>query len=148
MEKPLKQRITDGDLLPELHFRTSLASGPGGQTTNKIESKVQLLFDVQASNHLTRDEKIFIFKKLYKKINQEGMLYLSAQERRSQLENKEIVINKFHNLLLKTFEPVKKRKPTVPTLDSIEERLADKHETGEKKASRNWDSDPHSPESF
>ena len=148
MEKPLKQRITDGDLLSELHFRTSLASGPGGQRTNKIESKVQLLFDIQASNHLTRDEKIFFFKKLYKKINQEGMMYLSAQERRSQLENKEIVIKKFHSLLLKTFEPVKKRKPTVPTPASIEERLSDKHETGDKKANRNWDSDPKNPDAF
>ncbi len=139
MEKPINLRITEGDLLHELHFRTSLSSGPGGQTTNKIESKVQLLFDIQNSIYLTDDEKIMLFKKLPKKINEEGMLYLSAQERRSQLENKEIVIKKFKDLLLKTFEPRKPRKATERTKDSIEERLTDKHATGEKKASRHWE---------
>lgn len=119
MEKPLNLRIVEGDFLHELHFHTALSSGPGGQTTNKVQSKVQLLFDIQNSIYLTTDEKLMLYKKLPKKINQEGMLYLSAQERRSQLENREIVIKKFNELLLKTFEPKKPRKATGRTKDSI-----------------------------
>lgn len=139
MEKLINLRITEGDLLHELHFQTALSSGPGGQTTNKVQSKVQLLFDIQNSIYLTTDEKLMLYKKLPKKINQEGMLFLSAQERRSQLENKEIVIKKFKDLLLKTFEPKKARKATGRTKESIEERLTDKHAIGEKKASRHWE---------
>lgn len=139
MEKPLNLRITEGDFLHELHFHTALSSGPGGQTTNKVQSKVQLLFDIQNSIYLTTDEKLMLYRKLPKKINQEGMLFLSAQERRSQLENREIVIKKFNELLQKTFEPTKPRKATGRTKDSIEERLTDKHAVGEKKASRHWE---------
>lgn len=139
MNKPINLRIMEGDLLHELHFHTSLSSGPGGQTTNKVQSKVQLLFDIQNSIYLTTDEKLMLYKKLPKKINQEGMLFLSAQERRSQLENREIVIKKFNDLLMKTFEPKKTRKATGRTKDSIEERLTDKHAIGEKKANRHWE---------
>ncbi|MBN7816466.1 alternative ribosome rescue aminoacyl-tRNA hydrolase ArfB [Algoriphagus pacificus] len=134
----IRNRIENGDFLPELTFQTSRSSGPGGQNVNKVETKVQLSFDLKASQNLSEEEKEVLFKKLKNKITEEGILQVQSQEKRSQLQNKELAIKKFYGLIQKGLEKKKARKPTKPGKGAIEKRLKAKKSQAEKKANRGW----------
>jgi ribosome-associated protein len=134
----LEFRIAKGYFLSELIFQTSRSSGPGGQNVNKVESRVQLKFDVNNSLVLSEEEKVTLIQKGANKIDQEGFLHLSSQEKRSQIQNKELVIRKFYDLLKSAFHKKKVRKATKPSKSSKEKRLKSKKALSEKKANRNW----------
>ena len=123
----------------EFVFITSRSSGKGGQHVNKTESKVELRFDISASEFLSGEEKSLLFEKTVNKINSEGILQIVTQKERSQARNKEICIDKFYELLKKTFKKKKKRKKTKPSLSSILKRLESKKKHSEKKDRRKKD---------
>jgi ribosome-associated protein len=114
------------DLSAEFQFLTSRSSGPGGQNVNKVNSKVELRFDVQNSLLLSDEQKEIILVKLSTKITSEGILSVVSQRDRSQLVNKEDAVSKFYALILKALRPVKHRKSTKPTKTSVEKRLTAK----------------------
>lgn len=124
------------DLSPEFQFFTSRSSGPGGQNVNKVNSKVELRFDIQNSSLLTDDQKEILLAKLATKITSEGILSVVSQRDRSQLSNKEDAIGKFYLLISKALKPVKPRKNTRPTKGSIERRLTVKRMKAEIKKNR------------
>jgi len=124
------------DLRKELLFSVSRSSGPGGQHVNKVSTKVTLKFDVNGSRVLTEDQKILLSQKLGSSLTKDGCIVLSAQEKRSQLTNKEEVVNKLESMLIKALTPRKKRKPTKPTKGSNEKRITRKKRDSEKKARR------------
>lgn len=139
--KSLEKRIAEGEFLKELDFQTARNSGPGGQHVNKVESKVQLYFDVQNSTVLSEEEKEKLSQKFKNKIDLEGKLQLQSQEKRSQIQNKELVVKKFYDLLRKAFEKRKIRKATKPTKAAVEKRIKEKKARSEKKAGRGWTKD-------
>jgi ribosome-associated protein len=127
------RKITADLLGNELVFTSSRSSGPGGQNVNKVNSKVTLQFDVNNSEILTQEEKDTISRKLSSRITREGILMLTAQAKRSQLQNKETVILKFEKLLAKALEKKKVRKATKPPKGSVQDRIKKKKQLSEKK---------------
>ena len=128
--------ISDRDFSSEFIFQASRSSGPGGQNVNKVSSKVELRFDVRNSQLLSEDEKSIIFEELINKINKQDELVLVAQADRSQLKNKEKVIEKFYLLIEKALTPRKRRLQTQPTKASVERRLESKRVQAKIKTNR------------
>jgi len=124
------------DLSKEFEFITSRSSGPGGQNVNKVNSKVELRFPLFDSKILTDEEKQIIFVKLYHHINSDGILSVTAQNERSQVQNKEIAIEKFYQWVEIALTPVKPRRKTRPTKASKEKRLTGKQVQAKKKENR------------
>ena len=121
------------DLTSELTFNTSRSGGKGGQNVNKVETKVELIFDINNSQILTEEEKEIFRDKAKTFINQEGLLKVISQKHRSQQRNKEEAINKFKRLIENIFKERKRRKKTFPTDESREERRKSKKLQSEKK---------------
>jgi ribosome-associated protein len=121
----------------ELRFRTSRSSGSGGQNVNKVETRVELIFEPALSNGLTSEEKALLLERLPNKITKEGHLIVVAQESRSQAANRTLAIKRFFALLEKSLEP-------EPEREEIPERLVahpvkrkkTKKITSEKKSNR------------
>jgi len=132
----LNPDVTLRDFSREWILSASRSSGPGGQNVNKVSSKMELRFDVMSSNLLSETEKTLIMKLLAHQINNEGFLILTCQTTRSQLENKNKVIEKFYQLLKKALKPTKKRVPTKPGKASQEKKLREKKLIAEKKERR------------
>lgn len=121
------------DLLDEVEFTASRSSGPGGQNVNKVSTRISLRFDVQHSNLLSPEQKEILLKKLATSLTKEGVLLLHAQEKRSQLQNKEAVLIKLDRLLTKAFTIKKARKATKPGKAAKQKRITEKKQRGEKK---------------
>lgn len=128
-------------LYQEVTFKTSRSGGAGGQNVNKVSSKVELIFDVDSSVQFTDEQKEIIFLKLANRIDNEGLLHLQCDETRSQLKNKEMVFERFLNLIKLALIPVKKRKPSKPSKSSIKKRLDSKKKLSDKKDSRRFKTD-------
>jgi len=126
----------DRDFSAELIFKTSRSSGAGGQNVNKVNTKVELRFNILTSQILTNEEKEILYLKFATKINNNGELIIVSQTDRSQLKNKENAIKKFYALIQKGLKPAKKRKPTKPSVASKEKRLEGKRIKSEKKLLR------------
>ncbi len=129
--------ILDRDFTNEFVFQATRSGGPGGQNVNKVSSKVELRFNVKNSVLLNEQEKSLIAEKLSNKINKLDEIVLIAQTDRSQLKNKEKVVEKFYSLLEKALMPQKKRYKTRPTRASVEKRLETKRVQSAIKATRN-----------
>jgi ribosome-associated protein len=124
------------DLSTEFQFYTSRSSGPGGQNVNKVNSKVELRFDIPNSSLLTEEQKEILLQKLASKINTDGQLSIVSQRDRSQLANKEDAVSKLYTLIARALKPVKPRKKTRPSAGSIEKRLTTKRIKSETKQNR------------
>lgn len=124
------------DLSAEFIFQASRSSGPGGQNVNKVNSKIELRFNIQNSVILTDDQKEILLSKLSSKISLDGFLIVISQRDRSQLVNKEDAVRKFYELIEKALRPVKRRKSTRPTRSSVEKRLEGKRIKADIKQSR------------
>jgi ribosome-associated protein len=121
----------------ECTFRTSRSSGKGGQNVNKTETKVGLWFDVAASSLFSDEEKSRILSRLASAITDEGYLQLTCDEQRSQLQNKQLVIERAIGMLEKALVVAKPRKKTKPSKATVEKRLEEKRKKSIKKSERN-----------
>lgn len=128
-----RRSLDVGVLHPELEYTASRSDGPGGQHVNKVSSKITLRFDVRNSKILTDEEKDILVKKLGHRLTKDGVLILTSQAHRSQLQNKMDVEEKLNALLLVALNVGKTRKPTRATKSSREKRKFSKMLNSEKK---------------
>ena len=120
----------------EISFRTSRSGGPGGQNVNKVETKVEILFDANNSPSLTDIQRSIILERLKGRIDSSGILRVTAQRSRSQFQNKEFAVERFVELLRNALKPRKARIETKPTRLAKAKRLLAKRRQSEKKQSR------------
>lgn len=126
-------------LFSELVFKTSRSGGAGGQNVNKVSTKVEIVFDIAASQVLSEEEKALLLSKLAGKLTIEGKLRLVSQSERTQIGNKKVVLEKFRLMIGKAFIIPKKRKPTKVSKAAKERRLASKKRDSEIKQLRRKD---------
>lgn len=123
-------------LINELNFKAVRSSGSGGQHVNKVATKVELYFNVNASEALSETQKQKLLTYFENRINQSGELVLACGDTRSQSRNKGIVIDRFLNLIETALRPKKKRRPTTVPKIVKKKRLEAKRKHSQKKAER------------
>lgn len=120
----------------ELRWRFSRSSGPGGQSVNTTDSRVELSFDVAASTALGPVLKGRALQRLADRLN-DGVLTISASEHRSQLRNREAAQGRLVRVLYEAIAPPpRSRRPTKPSRAGTERRLKVKRQRGETKRLR------------
>ena len=120
----------------ELVYKAIRSGGAGGQHVNKVSSKVQLLFDIKNSKGLSHEEKDRLLEKLVNQLNKLGVLLLSADKSRSQLQNRTLVTKRFYTLIEEGLKVQKKRRATNPSKASKEKRLLKKKIVSKIKSNR------------
>jgi ribosome-associated protein len=130
MEDPLP--IGRGAAVPlaEIELRTSRSSGPGGQHANVTASRVEAVFDVDASRSLDDDQKRRISARLG------PVVRTVAQDTRSQTRNRELALERMRARLESALIVPKKRRATRPTGASRRRRLETKRRRGDVKRMR------------
>ncbi len=128
--------VFEKDLTSELQLKASRSSGAGGQNVNKVNSRIELRFSVTDSEILSDEEKTILLSKLATKLTDDGILIITSQASRSQLENKELCVEKFYKLVEKALTLSKPRRATKPTAASKRKRLDEKKVNSEKKQQR------------
>jgi ribosome-associated protein len=120
----------------ELEWRFSRSSGPGGQSVNTADSRVELSFDVARSPALPESLRARLLARLAHRLV-DGVLTIAASEYRSQHRNREAARARLADLLSEaSAPPAPKRRPTRPTRGSKERRLAGKKRRSETKSLR------------
>ncbi len=120
----------------ELTWRFSRSGGPGGQSVNTADSRVELSFDVRGSAALPDQVRDRLLQRLSHRLV-DGVLTIAASEYRSQHRNREAARARLADLLTEaSAPPPPRRRPTRPTRGSKERRLAGKKRRGETKALR------------
>jgi ribosome-associated protein len=126
MADPL--RVTRSVLIParELKWRFSRSSGPGGQSVNTADSRVELSFDVARSTALGPVQRARVLERLSGRLV-DGVITVAASEQRSQLQNREAARARLAMILAKALAPPPpRRRPTKASRSAVERRLADK----------------------
>jgi ribosome-associated protein len=122
--------------LSEVELRVSRSSGPGGQHANVTASRVEAVFDVEASRSLTDDQR-------QRLIERSGdRLTAVAQDSRSQARNRELALERLRERLAAALAVPRTRRPTTPTEQARERRLESKRRAADRKRARR----PPSPE--
>ena len=131
-------KITKTLVIPsnEIKWRFSRSSGPGGQNVNKIESRVEIIFNLEDSKVLNDYQKEILKRNLKNKLVNNS-LRLAVQEHRNQLLNRQLALMKFSSILKNALKkPFKLRKSTQPTKASQKKRVEVKKKRGELKKRR------------
>jgi ribosome-associated protein len=116
--------------LSEIELRASRSSGPGGQHANVTASRVEAVFDVEASRSLSEDQKRRVMARLG------PVVRATAQDTRSQARNRELALERLRNRLAGALAVQRRRRATTPTAGSRQRRLESKRRRGEVKRAR------------
>ena len=132
MDKGTKEHI-----ISELEWRYARSSGPGGQHVNTTDSKAQMKWNFQKSEHISLRQKKLIETRLHNYIKKTFYIYLSDSTNRQREMNKKACLKKlFHLLEEVAFKKIKPRLKTRPTKGSVEKRLTSKKNKSDTKKNR------------
>jgi ribosome-associated protein len=138
-------RVNNWLVLPasELRERFSRSSGPGGQSVNTTDSRVELSFDIANSPSLPERERGRALSRLEARLA-DGVLTVAAEAERSQLMNRDAARARLAAVIKEAIAPPPPpRVPTKPTRGARERRLADKRRRGQTKRDRRYDAGEH-----
>jgi ribosome-associated protein len=121
--------------LAEIELRASRSSGPGGQHANVTASRVEAVFDVEASTSLDERRRQLLLQRLGPRVT------AVAQDARGQARNRELALERLAEKLAAALRVRRSRRPTKPTRAAREKRLDEKRRTGERKRTRRRPSD-------
>ncbi len=116
--------------LAEVELRASRSSGPGGQHANVTASRVEAVFDVEASRALDDGQRARLLERVG------PMVTAVAQEARGQARNRELALQRLAAKVAAGLRVPRRRRPTRPTGASRERRLEQKRRTSQRKAAR------------
>jgi ribosome-associated protein len=116
--------------LAEIELRASRSSGPGGQHANVTASRVEAVFDVEASRSLDEARRVRLLERLG------PVVRAVAQDERSQGRNRELALSRLAAKIAAALRVPKRRRPTRPTKASGRRRLDAKRRTGDRKQGR------------
>jgi ribosome-associated protein len=131
-------RVNDAVTVPrtELSWRFSRSSGPGGQSVNTADSRVELSFDLTASKALPEHLRQRALRRLAPRLVG-GVLTVTASEHRSQLLNRRAAAARLASLLADAIAPpAGPRRPTRPSRGAVERRLEAKRRRAQTKRDR------------
>jgi ribosome-associated protein len=125
-------RVTRSVAIPlaEIELRFSRSSGPGGQHANRSETRVEALFDVEASQALTPAQKRRVLSRTG------PVITAVAQDERSQWRNRELAVERVVDRLREALRVERRRVPTKPSAAARERRLEDKRRRSKVKRLR------------
>ena len=125
-------RVTDDTVIPldEIELRASRSSGPGGQHANVTASRIEAVFDIDASRTLDHRQRDLLRRQLGDRVT------AVAQDTRSQARNRELALERLREKLEAGLRKPKPRRPTRPSRAAREKRLEKKRRTSQRKAQR------------
>jgi ribosome-associated protein len=122
--------------LSEVEIRASRSGGPGGQHVNTSSTKIEVRWNVDATQVLGAEDKARIRASLGERVDADGSIRVVSSESRSQTRNREIATARLVELIRGALVVPKKRRPTKPSRGAKEKRLQEKKMRSERKKGR------------
>jgi ribosome-associated protein len=125
-------RVVEDTVIPleEIQFRASRSSGPGGQHANVTASRIEAVFEVDASDALSEEQRDLLRRRFGDRVT------AVAQDARSQARNRELALERLREKLAAALRRPKPRRPTKPSRAARERRLEEKRRTSQRKRER------------
>jgi ribosome-associated protein len=125
-------RVAENTVIPldEIELRASRSSGPGGQHANVTASRIEAVFEVEASDALSDEQRELLRRRLGERVT------AIAQDARSQARNRELALERLREKLTAGLRRPKPRRPTRPSRAARERRLEQKRRASQRKRQR------------
>ncbi|WP_437230541.1 alternative ribosome rescue aminoacyl-tRNA hydrolase ArfB [Planctomicrobium sp. SH661] len=137
-ERPTHLIVSDSLSIPmsEFHFSYVRSSGPGGQNVNKVNSQVQLAWNLNECQSLPEDVLARLRESEKGRMTKTGVLRMDCQRYRDREKNREDCLEKVRNMVLDVASPPKKRRKSRIPRGAVERRLRSKQQRSGVKDSR------------
>jgi ribosome-associated protein len=132
----MDKEVFEAWLENEAEMSFSRSSGPGGQNVNKLNTKASLFVPIASARGLSEADRARLEQKLSGKLAEGGVLVIQVQDTRSQLQNREIAVERAIRIIEGALKREKPRRPTKPTRASKERRLLRKKLVKQRKEGR------------
>src|SRR3954469_78587 len=130
MEDPMRVTRELSVPLSEVELRASRSSGPGGQHANVTASRIEAVFDIEASRALTEQQRDLLLRKVGPRAT------AVAQDARSQARNRELALERLRERLAEGLRRPRPRRATKPTRAARQRRLDEKRRQSRRKQQR------------